>query len=72
MSLTQLMSQAGLWIFPAIALVLFLAVFVAVVARTFTKRSRKEGAEAAQLPLADDAPLAPAPINTSRPARTSR
>jgi cbb3-type cytochrome oxidase subunit 3 len=66
------MSQAGLWIFPAIALVLFLAVFVAVVARTFTKRFRKEGEEAAQLPLADDAPLAPAPINTSRPARTSR
>jgi cbb3-type cytochrome oxidase subunit 3 len=58
------MSQAGLWIFPAIALVLFLAVFVAVVARTFTKRSRKEGAEAAQLPLSDDAPI-PASLPSS-------
>lgn len=72
MSLTQLMSQAGLWVFPAIALVLFLAVFVLVVARTFTKRSRKEGEEAAQLPLADDAPLSPAAINTSHLAHTSR
>jgi len=71
-SLTQLMSQAGLWVFPAIALVLFLAVFISVVARTFTKRFRKEGEEAAQLPLADDAPLSPAPINTSHLAHTSR
>jgi cbb3-type cytochrome oxidase subunit 3 len=57
MSLTQLMSQAGLWVYPVIALVLFLGVFVGVVVRTFSRRSRRESEQAAQLPLEDDTPI---------------
>lgn len=49
----QLLEHSSLLIFPLIALVLFVAVFVAVCIRTFAKRAEAYAPEAA-LPLADD------------------
>ncbi len=59
MSLADVMGHAGLAIYAEVALVLFLVVFVAVVARTFSPRRRAEMERAAQLPLEDDGPVTP-------------
>ncbi len=55
MSLTDLMSGADLWVYPTIALVIFLTIFVGVVARVLSRRARGEMERAARLPLEDDA-----------------
>jgi cbb3-type cytochrome oxidase subunit 3 len=57
MSLTSIMSAAGLTIYPIVALVLFLTVFLAVMVRTMNRRSRETFNRCARIPL-DDAPLA--------------
>lgn len=49
----QLLEHSPLLTFPLIALGLFLAVFIAVVVRTFAKRPEEYAATAA-LPLQDD------------------
>jgi cbb3-type cytochrome oxidase subunit 3 len=49
----QLLEHSPLLTFPLIALVLFVAVFLAVVIHTFAKKSDAYAAEAA-LPLEDD------------------
>jgi hypothetical protein len=59
-SLSDVVSGAGLHIYADIALIIFFAVFLAVLARvTFTKRSHWEHEE--NLPLEDDTP---APSNS--------
>lgn len=57
MSLSDLMSGMKLSTWPILALVLFAAVFVSVLWRTFRRSARQDHAESAQLPL-DDAPVA--------------
>ena len=53
MKLSDIMSAAGLSIYAEIALVIFLAVFVAIVVRTFAPSRRRAMDEAARLPLDD-------------------
>ena len=55
MSLSDIMGHAGLSVYAQISLVLFLIVFVAIVARTFAPSRRRELDEASRLPL-DDTP----------------
>jgi cbb3-type cytochrome oxidase subunit 3 len=54
MSLYDVMSHAGLAIYAEVALVLFFAVFVAIVVRTFLPSRRKELEDTARLVLDDD------------------
>ena len=56
MSLSDLMGHAGLSMYAQVALVLFLAVFVAICIRTYAPSRRREMDEAARLPL-EDAPV---------------
>ena len=51
MRLSELMSNMDLAFFPQVALVIFLAVFVGVVYRLFSKRYASEYERAAQLPF---------------------
>ena len=53
MKLSDIMSGAGLSIYAEIALVIFLAAFVAIVVRTFAPSRRRSMDEAARLPLDD-------------------
>jgi cbb3-type cytochrome oxidase subunit 3 len=53
MSLTDLMSGAGLSRYAEVALVLFLVAFVAAAVRLWTPGQRKALDEAARLPLED-------------------
>jgi cbb3-type cytochrome oxidase subunit 3 len=55
--MSELMSSLDLWVWPSMALVIFLAVFVAIVRRTLNKSRREEFERAGQLPLSD-APVA--------------
>ena len=55
MKLSDIMSHAGLSLYAQIALVIFLAVLVAIVIRTFLPSRSKELREAALLPLDDAA-----------------
>lgn len=55
MRMTDVISALGLTIFPIVALVLFLAAFVAVLLQVTSKARRSEFDRAASLPLADDA-----------------
>ena len=60
MSLTDIMSGAGLSGFAEVALILFLIAFVISVARTFSHTRDAEMNRAARLPLDDDStPLTP-------------
>ena len=59
MSLSDLMGHAGLAWYAEVALVIFLVVFAAVVARTFAPGRRADHDRAAQLPLHDDGPNPP-------------
>ena len=59
MRLSELVSHLTPSAFAQIALLLFLAVFAAVAVRTFGRGARERSAEAAALPLHDDA-VAPA------------
>ncbi len=55
MKLSDIMSYAGLSMYAQVALVLFLAVFIAITIRTFLPSRRAELDEASRLPL-DDGP----------------
>lgn len=54
MRLTDVMSSMGLAFYPVVALVLFLAVFVAVVARAYSRSRKDEMDRAGLIPLSDD------------------
>lgn len=54
MKLVDVMSNSGLSVYAIIALVLFLAAFLAVVFLILMPGSRERHAEAAMLPLDDD------------------
>ncbi len=62
MKLSDIMGNAGLAIYAQIALVLFLAVFVAIVVRVF-RPSRKADLEAAAAMALEDAPRPDAPTS---------
>lgn len=51
MSLTEIMSSAGLTFWPIAGLVLFLLAFLMIGVRTFSRGSRQDQKEAAMLPL---------------------
>ena len=59
MRLSDVMSHAGLAGYAIVALILFLAAFVAVVAWIARRSSSNEFARASRLPLEDDAPTSP-------------
>lgn len=63
MKLSDIMSNAGLSVYAEIALIIFLAVFVAIVFRVFAPSRKHEWERASQLPL-DDAPRAPSAPHT--------
>lgn len=51
MSLTEIMSSAGLTFWPVAGLVLFMFAFALIAVRTFGRGSKQSQREAAQLPL---------------------
>ncbi len=51
MSLSDIMSNMDLTVYPIIGLVIFLAVFIAVASRALSRRRSVEYARAAALPL---------------------
>jgi cbb3-type cytochrome oxidase subunit 3 len=59
MSLTEIMSAAGLSRYAEVALVLFIIAFVLVVARIMLPGQRRTWERAARLPLDDDHPSSP-------------
>lgn len=63
MSLSDIMSNAGLAFYAEVALVLFLLVFVAVVVRLLLPSRRRELDETSRLPLHEEEP----PITRSAP-----
>jgi len=70
MRLTDIMSNAGLALFPQIGLLIFLAVFACIVARVYSRRRAADFDRWATLALQDDAPLSGTGPRTSRPAAT--
>ena len=58
MRLSELMSQMNLATYPQVALILFLAIFVVVTVRTFSKHRRATYEELAHMPLRSDEPAA--------------
>jgi len=54
MRLSDIMSAADLDVWPQMALVIFIAVFVGVVIKTFAKSQQQKHEEARYLPLEDD------------------
>ena len=56
MKLSDIMGNAGLSMYAQVALLLFLAVFIAVIIRTWAPSRRLELEEAAMLPLNDELP----------------
>jgi cbb3-type cytochrome oxidase subunit 3 len=54
MSLSDVIGHAGLGGFTEVAMILFMAAFVAVVAWTFAPRRRRELDAASRLPLDDE------------------
>ena len=54
MDLTSLMSHAGLAGYAEVALILFFAVFLGIVAWVFAPSRKKELSDASHLPLEDD------------------
>jgi cbb3-type cytochrome oxidase subunit 3 len=62
MKLSDIMSGAGLSMYAQIALVIFVAVFVAIVIRTFAPSRSREMDELARLPLEDERHVPPAPV----------
>ncbi len=71
MRLSDIMSRLDLSIYPQIALVIFLVVFVCVMIRAFSRSRAAELDHAASLPLEDDAPTTAAHqhfrLNGSKP-----
>lgn len=68
MRLTDIMSSAGLSIFPQIGLVIFLIVFACVVARVLGRGRNADMDRWARLALHDDAPAVPEAATPRRPA----
>jgi cbb3-type cytochrome oxidase subunit 3 len=56
MSLSDILGHAGLSGWAEAALILFIAAFLAIAARTFWPGRQREMDEAARLPLEDDPP----------------
>ncbi len=54
MSLSELMSNADLAMWPQVGLVLFMAIFTGVLIKTFAKSQQDKHEEARFLPLTDD------------------
>lgn len=67
MSLTEIMSQAGLHAYAEAALVIFLVVFAAVVVRVFVARRASHYEHLRRLPLDDDQPPTTRPTPSSPP-----
>ncbi len=59
MKLSDIMSAAGLSIYAQIALVIFLAVFLAITIRTFAPSRHREMEDASRIPLDDDRVITP-------------
>jgi cbb3-type cytochrome oxidase subunit 3 len=59
MKLSDIMSAAGLSIYAQIALVLFLAAFLAIMIRTFAPSRSGEMEAASRIPLDDDVVITP-------------
>ena len=59
MSLTDIMSDAGLSSYTEIAMVIFLAVFVAISIYIFSRKKSSNWDKAKQMPLDDDIPQTP-------------
>jgi len=56
MKLSDIMGNAGLSMYAQVALIMFLAVFIAVTIRTWVPSRKREMDEAAMLPLNDELP----------------
>ena len=54
MRLSEIMGRVDLTVYPIVALVLFVAVFVGVIARTYSRRARSEMDRAGHIPLTDE------------------
>lgn len=67
MNLTDLMSGAGLSIYAQVALVIFVAVFVAIVIRTFAPSRRTVMDDLSRIPLDDGRVVPPQPPEPSQP-----
>lgn len=57
--MSALMSSMQLWIFPTLALVLFMVAFAAILLRVFQPSRSRELDHASRMPISDDAPVAP-------------
>jgi cbb3-type cytochrome oxidase subunit 3 len=65
MSLTEIMSSAGLTFWPIAGLVLFLLAFVMIGVRTFARGSKQSQSEAARLPLEEARVISTSDNNTA-------
>ncbi|MEQ1691499.1 MAG: cbb3-type cytochrome c oxidase subunit 3 [Gemmatimonas sp.] len=65
MKLSDIMGNAGLSMYAQIALLIFLAVFIAIVIRTWAPSRRRELQDAAMIPLNDELPVT-LPVSASR------
>jgi cbb3-type cytochrome oxidase subunit 3 len=59
MKLSDIMSNAGLSMYAQVALVIFLAVFIAITIRTYLPSRKQELDDASRLPLDDGVVLRP-------------
>jgi len=64
--MSRIISEFGLWLYPTIALVIFLAAFAAIIARNLQPSRRAAQQRTAALPLED----APIESSTSSPSLT--
>ena len=69
MTLSQIMSNAGLSMYAEVALVLFLLAFVVIVIRTYLPSRRRELEETSRLPL-DDGTVVVNPRSSAKRGRT--
>jgi len=65
MRLSDIMSNAGLSGYAEIALILFLAAFLAIAIRIFWPGRKKEMDEISRMPLDDEKPVTPRPGDRS-------
>ncbi len=68
MSLTEVMSSAGLTLYPIVAMVLFLVAFTIVLARSLGKSNAERLEKFAHLPLEHDDPAAIQPARIAAPS----
>lgn len=59
MKLSDIMSHANLALYPEVALVIFLSVFVLICAKVFLFTDKSDHDEAARIPLSSDEPATP-------------